>query len=225
MRLPRAIALFLALAASSAYAIDTAPDEGAEDDKETDSYIPNRFSISLHGEYAFFLQARDVNDTGSGGVRVGFRLTRWAELEFGADFLTTALPAHGHDGTVVDLGRAQLIPIYLDVRIDITHIDSKIPWPLPWCRPMLIGGLGFASLHVREEADDPINLKHKSGGPIVRGGVGVEFGQADQRVTFGAEWIYTWVAHDIYVDDPTFNMPGKLNMDYWTLGAYVSLRF
>lgn len=225
MRFPRALVLLFALAASSAYAIDSAPDEAAEDDKETDSYIPNRFAITLHGEYAFFVDSHHVDDSGGGGVRVGFRVNRWAELEFGVDYLRTNLPAHGHDGSVVDLGAVNLIPIYLEARIDITHVDSRIPWPLPWCRPMLIGGLGFAAMHVKEEADAPINLSHKSGGPIVRGGAGIEFGAADARVTFGVEWIYTWVAHDIKVDDPSGNLPGRLNMDYWSLGAYVSLRF
>ncbi len=86
MRLPRITALLLALAASPALAIDSDPDESAEDDTELDTYIPNRFAITAHGEWAHFNQHHDVEDTGGGGLRVGFRINRWAELEFGADF-------------------------------------------------------------------------------------------------------------------------------------------
>lgn len=225
MRLPRITALFLALAVSPALAIDSAPDESAEDDTEVDTYIPNRFAITAHGEWAHFNQHRDVNDTGGGGVRIGFRINRWAELEFGADFYQMTVNAKDHNDVRHDLGRVRLYPFYSELRIDVTNIDKAIPWPWPWCRPMVIGGAGLSVRDLRKEIDDPVEIKGRRAGVIVRGGAGIEFGTAASRVTFGVEWIYTWVAADLHVSDPSGGLPSKINLDYWTIGAYVVLRF
>ena len=225
MRLPRITALLLALAASPALAIDSAPDESAEDEKESDSYIPNRFAITAHGEWAHFIQASDVEDSGGGGLRVGFRVNRWAELDAGADFYQTNLSARSYDGDKTDLGRLRYYAFYAELRVDITNIDKVIPWPWPWCRPILLGGAGFGVRDLREEVDPPVKLKGRRSGVIVRGGAALEFGAPDSRVTFGAEWIYTWVGNDVRVSDPLGRYSSKLNLDYWTVGVYVVLRF
>lgn len=225
MRLPCITALLVALAAAPALAMEAAPDESVEEDSEADSYIPNRFAITLHGEWAHFNQHRDVEDTGGGGLRVGFRVNRWVEIELGADFYQTNLDAHDDGGNVHDLGEVRYFPVYAELRIDVTNIDKAIPWPWPWCRPMLIGGGGFGVRHLRKEIDPPVELKGRRTGVIVRGGAAVEFGTVESRIAVGVEWIYTWVGNDIRVSDPNGTIPSRINLDYWTLGAYVVLRF
>lgn len=225
MRLTRITALLLAIAASPALAIDSAPDEASEDDSEADSYIPNRFAITAHGEWAHFNQHRDVDDTGGGGLRIGFRINRWAELEVGADIYQTHISMRNYDGGTTDFGRLRFYPFYAELRIDVTNIDKVIPWPWPWCRPIILGGGGVGVRDLRVEVDDPVELKGRRGGVIIRGGAAIELGAPDSRVTFGVEWIYTWVGNDIHVSDPLGRYPSKINLDYWTLGAYLVLRF
>ncbi|MEK7467899.1 MAG: hypothetical protein AAB074_10835 [Planctomycetota bacterium] len=225
MRLPRITALLLAFAASPALAIDSAPDEATEDETEEDSYIPNRFAITAHAEWAHFNQHRDVDDTGGGGLRIGFRMNRWAELEVGADFYQTNLSVRSYEGTTVDLGRMRFYAFYAELRIDVTNIDKIIPWPWPWCRPLIIGGAGFGVRTLREEADPAIELKGRRGGVIVRGGAAIEFGAPDSRLTFGVEWIYNWVGNDLHVSELLDELPARINLDYWTVGAYLVLRF
>ncbi|KAF0246171.1 MAG: hypothetical protein FD180_913 [Planctomycetota bacterium] len=225
MRLPRITVLLFAIAASPALAIDSAPDESAEDDTEDDSYIPNRFAITAHGEWAHFNQHRDVDDTGGGGLRIGFRANRWMEIEVGADVYQTDMSLESYNGTTTDLGRLRFYAFYAELRIDITNVDKIIPWPWPWCRPLIIGGAGFGVRDLTDEAEPALKLRGRRGGVIVRGGGAIEFGAPDSRVTFGVEWIYNWVGNDIHVSEVLDEYPSKVNLDYWTLGVYVVLRF
>ncbi|NUN47687.1 MAG: hypothetical protein HUU15_02500 [Candidatus Brocadiae bacterium] len=212
-----------AVAPALARAGEDPPDVEVEDD----SYIPNRFSLTFHGAWARFGEQDAIDNTWTAGARLGFRVSPWAELQIGADYLKTGVEAEGAGGTGdVDIGSMRIVPVSLDLRIDITNIDGTIPWPVPWIRPELILGAGYANIRVKESGSSTIDVRYRGGSWLARAGLGLAIGPRDARVVFGVEAIYNWINNDLDIED---NLAGKyhgrIDLDYWTLGVFVGFRF
>lgn len=218
-----ALALVLSTLAAPAWAIEEVPDDAQEEE----SYVPNRFSINLKASFVDFRDSRALSDTFSPGLRVGYTITPWVELQFGADYMKARVDVRSNTFNIrEDVGDVRLVPIYADLRIDVTNIDPWIPWPCAWVRPDLIVGAGYMSVSMNEDSDFPGNVRLHSGA-VLRAGLALTFCKRTDRVSFAVEAIYNWVENDIELEESplTNNFPSRLNLDYLEFGAVLTLKF
>jgi hypothetical protein len=213
-----------ALLAAPVFAIE----DPVEATPEADAYVPNRFSINGRAAFVKFADdGKEVHDTGSAGLSVGFRLGAWAELQLGAEFMKATVDAEntGGEGTV-DIGDVRILPAHLDIRIDIAALDPYIPWPFAWFRPELVAGIGWAHVRLYEESSFPGDVKYESSA-LLRGGLALAFGERDARFSFTVEGVYTWVDRDIEIENANAagEFHGSINLDYFEIALLVSLRF
>ena len=217
-----ALGLFLAVMSAPAWAIE----EPSDDSKEEDSYIVNRFSVNLHAGYMHF-NFPGPGNTANVGIRLGYRLCEWAEIQVGIDLSKFQLRPEANDSSDRDhIGYARYTPMYADLRVDVTKIDPIIPWPFDWVHPEIIVGAGYGKIYVREFDSSKLEI-HRRSGWILRGGAALVFGGPKSRLTASIEWIYDYVNSDIGIEEKeeTSNYPSTITLNHWELGAVLTVRF
>lgn len=220
---PFALGLCLSLFAAPAWAIEENPDESAEED----SYVPNKFTINLKAAWVHFKDDRSISDTGNVGARIGFDVCEWAQLQIGSEYQKARIDVTANDSSVEDdVGDLRMVPTYVDLRIDVTNIDPMIPWPCTWVHPEVIVGVGYMHLRLNEDSDFVGDISYHSS-VFLRGGLALTMGDRKSRITFSVEFVYTWVANDLEIEESpaSNNFPSKINLDYLEFGAVFTWKF